>query len=202
MKRNRQLKSFIVVALVVAVSFISIAYATYEANLTIKGNITAKNSADAWNVVFQDKNGASSLSGTTGGSATTVSEPTFSGQSISGFQVNFFAPGDSVTYEFKVKNLGSSTAKLDEVNLGNVTCSVPEGSSATTQEATALCNELTFSLTKNDGSTVTTGTSLEQGASLDLKLSVVWSSTGTASLSDDIAIDVSESSFKFSQSVE
>ena len=89
MKNNRHLKSFIAVALIVAVSFISIAYATYEANLTIKGNITAKNSADAWNVVFQDKNGAGSLTGTTGGSAATATEPTLSGTSISGFQVNF-----------------------------------------------------------------------------------------------------------------
>ena len=38
--------------------------------------------------------------------------------------------------------------------------------------------------------------------SLDLKLSVTWSSTGTASLSGDVAIDVSESSFKFVQSVQ
>ncbi len=202
MKNNRHLKSFIAVALIVAVSFISIAYATYEANLTIKGNITAKNSADAWNVVFQDKNGAGSLTGTTGGSAATATEPTLSGTSISGFQVNFFAPGDSITYEFKVKNLGSSTAKLDSVTLGKLTCSVAAGSSATSEEATALCNELSFSLTKSDGDAVTTGLLLAQNESLDLKLSVTWSSTGTASLSGDVAVDVSESSFKFTQSVQ
>ena len=128
--------------------------------------------------------------------------PTLSGTSISGFQVNFFAPGDSVTYEFKVKNLGSSTAKLDSVTLGRLTCSVASGSSATSEEATALCNEFSFSLTKSDGEAVTTGLTLAQNESLHLKLSVTWSSTGTASLSGDVAIDVSESSFKFVQSVQ
>ena len=68
--------------------------------------------------------------------------------------------------------------------------------------ATPLSYELSFSLTKSDGEAVTTGLTLAQNESLDLKLSVTWSSTGTASLSGDVAIDVSESSFKFVQSVQ
>ena len=64
MEKERGIKILAVVALLVSVIGLSIAYAAYSATLLVSGTVTAKKSADAWNIRFSSTDGTST-SGTT-----------------------------------------------------------------------------------------------------------------------------------------
>lgn len=78
--------------------------------------------------------------------------------------------------------------------MGSLSCAPATGSKATQEEATAVCNELTYSLTG-----VTANSVLEDGTSTPVTLTLAWKSTGTATASDDIAITVGETTLIYTQ---
>ncbi len=199
MEKERGIKILAVVALLVSVIGLSIAYAAYSATLVVSGTVTAKKSADAWNVHFTATDGTSTLTPTLSGNATVGTAATLSDTSISAFNINFYAPGDSVTYEFKVNNDGAVDAVLSTITKGTLTCAPKANGTATQTEADNLCNDLTMSLTKSTGSDITTGTTLTSGASETYKLNVTWKSESTVSISDDIVVTIGQSSFVYVQ---
>lgn len=69
MEKNRNVKIYVIFALVISVMGLSIAYAAYSATLLISGTVTAKKSSDAWNVHFESTDGSTTLTPTLGGNA-------------------------------------------------------------------------------------------------------------------------------------
>ncbi len=199
MEKERGIKILAVVALLVSVIGLSIAYAAYSATLLVSGTVTAKKSADAWNVRFTATDGTSTLTPTLVGHATVGTAATVTDTSISAFNINFFAPGDSVTYEFKVNNSGAVDASLSTITKGSLTCAPKASGSATQTEADNLCKDLTLELTKSPSGEITTGTVLASGSAETYKLTVTWKSESTASISDDIVVTVGQSSFVYVQ---
>ena len=78
--------------------------------------------------------------------------------------------------------------------MGTISCAPASGSNATTEEANAICKELSYTLTG-----VTASDRLAAGKSKDLTLKLEWASTGTAVASDDIAITVGETTLIYTQ---
>ena len=108
MERNRKIKTLSLVALIVAVLGLGIAFAALSSKLTINGS--AKAQAGSWNIHF-----AKTLdmpTQTTGNASFT--EPTLSDTSILGFKATVTKPGDSVTYYFDIVNSGTVDALIED----------------------------------------------------------------------------------------
>ena len=108
MERNRKIKTLSLVALIVAVLGLGVAFAALSSQLTINGS--AKAQGGSWNIHF-----AKTLdmpTQTTGNASFT--EPTLSDTSILGFKATVTKPGDSVTYYFDIVNSGTVDALVED----------------------------------------------------------------------------------------
>ena len=123
-EKERGAKVIAIVALLIAVVGLTIGYAAYSTTLTIDGS--ANVDPASWDVHFAYKSG-NSLTATTTGNAVENTAPTLAATAISGFAVTLKAPGDSVTYDFSVKNGGTLDARLDTFTLGTLTLNVMGG---------------------------------------------------------------------------
>lgn len=196
MEKERGAKVIAIVALLIAVVGLTVGYAAYSSTLTING--TANVDPASWKVNFGYKTG-DSLTGTINGHATENTAPTLADTTISGFDVTLKAPGDSVTYNFLIKNSGTLNAKLANFTMGTLTCAPNASSSISPEDATKLCGELTYTLTYADGSTITTDTTLDAGNSKELVLKLEWPSASTLSVSDDVKVTIGTTTFVYQQ---
>ena len=94
---------------------ISIIWAAYTSNLTIRGTATAAGAR--WSVVFKDLEPA--VTGNTQAGITStareISAPRIVGNtSIEDFDITVKTPGDFVSYKFKISNEGTFDAMIDE----------------------------------------------------------------------------------------
>lgn len=174
MDKNREVKIIAVVALLVAVVGLSVAYAALSTTLEISGTATVN--AASWDVAFVKG------SATTTGDAV-FTEPTVSSTSISNYSVKLTKPGDSVTYTFKITNSGSIDATLGTVNIGTMSCSGTDSA-----EATTTCNNLTYSVTYSDGTAFRVGDSLTAGTTKEAKITVTFNSSATTVPSNAITV--------------
>lgn len=196
MEKERGAKVIAIVALLIAVVGLTVGYAAYSSTLTING--TANVDPASWKVNFGYKTG-DSLTGTIKGHATETTAPTLADTTISGFDVTLKAPGDSVTYNFLIKNSGTLNAKLANFTMGTLTCAPNASGSISQEAATKLCGELKYTLTYADGSTITTDTPLDAGDSKELVLKLEWPSASTLSVSDDVKVTIGTTTFVYQQ---
>ena len=196
--KDRNYKIITVLAMILAVTGLSIAYAAYTSTLRISGNVTARASEKSWNVKFDDLDYGKT------GSASITQAPTISATQISGFNVNFYAPGDAIEYTWNVSNLGIIDAELTAKSMGTLACAPAASSAATQEEANEFCKDLVFTITYADGSEIKIGDKISkaQGGTYSsdrMKLSVTWSKDSTIELNGDILVNVSESTFVYTQ---
>lgn len=198
MEKERGAKVIAIVALLIAVVGLTVGYAAYSSTLTING--TANVDPASWKVNFGYKTG-DSLTGTINGHATENTAPTLADTTISGFDVTLKAPGDSVTYNFLIKNSGTLNARLANFTMGTLTCAPNEGSKISPEDATKLCGELKYTLTYAGagGSTITTGDILNPNNSKELELKLEWPSASTLSVSDDVKVTIGTTTFVYEQ---
>ena len=198
MEKDRGFKIIAIAALLFSVVGLSIAYAGFTSTLTVEGTATA---ASAWKIKW-----ISLDSGTATGYAS-VENSTLAiqsgDQSISGFMGTVKAPGDTITYTWKVRNDGDINATLAGVTLGSLSCAPATGSSATQAEATALCGKLSVSFTY-DGTAVTSGTTgltlpLASKAEKPVTMVLTYAAGDAAEISGDVAITLSTTSFQYDQ---
>ena len=198
MEKERGAKVIAIVALLIAVVGLTVGYAAYSSTLNING--TANVDPASWKVNFGYKTG-DSLTGTINGHATENTAPTLADTTISGFDVTLKAPGDSVTYNFLIKNSGTLNARLANFTMGTLTCAPNEGSKISPEDATKLCGELKYTLTYAGagGSTITTGEILNPNNSKELELKLEWPSASTLSVSDDVKVTIGATTFVYEQ---
>ena len=200
MEKGRGTKALVVVTLLVSVLALSIAYAAYSATLLISGTVTAKKSSDAWNVHFESTDGSTTLTPTLGGNAKVTSSATLTETKISDFEITFYAPGDSISYDFEVKNTGSVDATLNKITLGSLSCSKATGTQQGTEtDANNLCGNLDMNIMKSDGNNISVGDKIPAGSSETYRLSIIWNESDTNIYENDIAISVGETTFDFVQ---
>ncbi len=196
MEKERGFRIIALVALIVAIVGLSFGYAAWSTTLTISGE--GKVSPATWDVHFAYKSGSSLTPTIVGNAASTGA--TLTATTVSGFTTTLKAPGDSVTYNWLVKNEGSLDAQLKTVTLGTISCSPSTGSTATQTEATSVCGELEYSLTYADGSAITVGDTLAKTTgSKELKMVLKWKDNSTVVPTDDIKVTVSTSTLVYEQ---
>lgn len=196
MEKDRGFKIIALIALVVAVAGLSFGYAAWSTTLTVSGS--AKVNPATWDVHFAYKSGSSLTPTITGNASSTGA--TLTSTAVSGFDITLKAPGDSVTYNWLVKNEGSIDAKLKTYNMGTISCAPATGSTATQAEANAVCNDLTYTLTYADGSAIAVNDTLVKNTgSKELKMTLQWKNTSSTTPTDDIKVTVSTTTMIYEQ---
>ena len=187
MEKGRKTKAVAIVALIVAVLGLTVAFAALSTTLTING--TAQVNTATWDIHFEDLSSA-----VTTGDASELTPPTIGvgeeskpNTHIGDFEIQLTKPGDSVAYTFDVKNNGTIDATLGTLTLGTPQCtSIAEPT--VENDATIVCDNLKFELTYTDGGTpVAQNDTLNKGETKNLTLKVSFD--GDELPTDDVSID-------------
>ena len=154
MERKRGQIVAVVIALVVAVVSLGVAFAAFSTTLTIGGTATVQ--ATTWDVFFAsasngNKPSSASALPTANVSKTGTGANVSNSLSASAFQwtATLKTPGDSVTYTFYARNAGDYNAKVRETLAPTLTCTYADESSAA-----AFCTaHVKYGIYKNSGCT-------------------------------------------------
>lgn len=154
MERQRGIKGLSIVALLVAIVGLSIAFAALSTTLTING--TAKVEASNWDVHYETTGGSQSgtVNGAPTGKATEVHPATLSATTVSGYEVVLKEPGDKMVYTWDVVNAGDIDATIETFIKPNPVCTpvnsegqvISEPTSEQSAAASLVCNNLTYTL--------------------------------------------------------
>ena len=161
MEKERRIKTLSLVALIVAVLGLTVAFAALSQTLTING--TASINSATWDVHFANLSEAS-----TTGDASVSTPPTLNATSISDFEAVLTKPGDSITYEFDIVNGGTIDATISnftedvgfctsligsQVNDDNDAsyCDLDDSNDVTESDISIANNNFTYTLTYKDG---------------------------------------------------
>lgn len=185
MEKERKIKALSLVALVVAVIGLTVAFAALSQTLTINGS--ANIDAATWDIHF-----ANLSTGATTGGASVVKEPSIKSNAdgkastvIGDYDVILTKPGDSITYTFDVNNAGTVDARLSVLTKAStLTC---ESNVGVDNDATIVCDGLTYSLTYTDSKkAVAQGDELNVGETKNMTLKLSYDSDELPS--DDVII--------------
>ncbi len=159
----------LIVAIVLVITGIGVAFAAFSQNLTISGTATVQTSS--WKVFFTNSSSGNDP-GSTGVSLTpTLSNTnnlTITAANVSNtlktasftWEGTLKTPGDKIMYTIYIRNTGSYTAKLTSINVPNLTCT--KGSS----NETTVCGKINYGVfTDTAGSTrLATGDTITAGS--------------------------------------
>lgn len=142
MDRDRSTKVIAIVALCVAVFGLSVGFAAFSNDLTIKSEATVKPNASDFDVNFSssdtsETDGTVTATSTAGVTAQDATINNATAPTISGIKVEFTEPGQSAKYSFFAHNAGKYNAFLNNVTFknakdanANIVCVAAEGTNA------------------------------------------------------------------------
>ena len=179
MERERKIKSMSLVAMIVAVLGLTVAFAALSQTLTINGSATID--AATWDIHYKAATGADTgkTKNTTTGAASAVNGD-LTGTTVSNLSATLTRPGDSVTFYWDVENAGDINAYISSlvpatISNSNLTCTgTAQDSAVATSDANKVCSVLQFSFKYVDGDAVAandTLTTAEGTKHLELKIS-------------------------------
>lgn len=116
MEKSKNYVVFGVLALVVSLVAVSLAYAGFTATLNINGTANVKSAK--WHVYFSNVNNV-----TNGATSSFTAQPTISGETLITWGAELATPGESVYFDFTTTNDGNFDAKLHTITIGTPTCS-------------------------------------------------------------------------------
>lgn len=122
MEKSRKTKVGILIFLLVMVVLLTVGFAAFGSELTIKSSAEVKGNENAFSVVFSaSKTEATGGDPVCSGNATggTFDQPT---TVLSGLTANFTEPGQKATWTVYSFNRGQFDAFLNSVTLGNIVC--------------------------------------------------------------------------------
>ena len=148
---QKRTKNILLVALVVGLVSMTVAYAAFSTTLTISSS--AKVAASKWDIRFANWTQVSvdNLNGGTS-DASVKASPSETATAITGIEVTFKKPGDAVRFTFDIQNQGDINAQLTGATGMTETVS---GVTKTVKcaNATPTANTATFDLAKKTGNT-------------------------------------------------
>lgn len=119
MEKSRKTKKIVLIVLLVVVVGLSIGFAAFTSQLTIRSSASVTGDSTTFKVVFSE-----SSTGVTGSSAVTGGKAeggTFSGTTLSGLTATFTQPGQTATWEVYAYNAGQFDAYLKQATIGTIT---------------------------------------------------------------------------------
>ena len=128
MEKQRQIKILSIVALVLAISAMTLGFAAFSTTLNISSSASVTPNSTNFSVVFS-ANPSSSVNTvepsytTEGATATPGKIVNSTSPTLTNLSANFTAPGQYVEYTLYIRNVGQYTAYLNNINyLGEKTC--------------------------------------------------------------------------------
>ena len=134
---------FVIAGLILSVGVV---YAALSTSLNISG--TTSVTGGGWNFKVSSV-GTNFSAKKTGRASYTL--PTISGTSLINYGATFVMPGDSVSFSFKLENIGNISGIIDSILYGTPKCTSSTGN---TSDANLICNNLEYSLTYLNGDQV------------------------------------------------
>ena len=175
MRRGKSVnyKLALIVALIVSTVAITIGYASFSEALKINGDAIVNHSS--WVIKFTNLQPASLL-----GTAEEITPPEIDAKAttLSGYNVKFTTPGDSVSYTFDVANEGTFKGKITSLDIATPICT-GNGDNAV-NDAANVCNHLLYTLTYSDGTALSVGDLLNSETSKTLILTLTYKDDITA----------------------
>lgn len=162
MQKDRGFRALAIAAICVAVVALSIGYAALSQNLDINGTATVK--GNNWDIHFENlikptvENGG--LVGTATEQTSSITTTTLM------FAASLTLPGDSITYDWDVKNAGTLDAKLSETPV------------LTGLDAATAAN-VTYTFTYLDGTAVLANDVITAGKTEHLRVTVTFNQSAT-----------------------
>ena len=190
MEKNQKVLAMSLVALLISLASIAIAFAAMSQDLYINGE--AEFNPASWDVRFN----TASLSKAEVGDGTGTT-PTITATTIGTYSVSLTKPGDAVRYTFNVENNGSLDAILAAISKNAPTCT---GMSTDPTDQAAdeamVCGNLIYTLTKstysgapvaiNDTLAKKSGTATQQ----TMVINIEYPSTMATVPTDDVMITI------------
>ncbi len=179
MKRGRRNLQVVLVAAILMVVGISVAFAALSTALNITTN-TVKNDPTGvtWNIGFTGTS-ATATPGGTSATGRTCGSATITSSAVTVAETTLSKPDDSCTYALTIKNSGTITGTLT-----GITPTKPTSTTcATASGGTMVCGNITYKLTSDSaGNTVvTTGGTLAANATRTVYLVVKYTGTTLSS---------------------
>lgn len=166
-KRFKKVVIFSLIAIFITISGLCVAFANQTAELKVIG--TAKVNKTKWEIKFDNLSTPTTMNGVTIDTAPTIqNDSTYIGD----YRIVFTKPNSSVSYTFDVVNNGTFDAKLNSLTIPTSVCT-GNGADATI-DATNVCNYLTYTLTKADGSPFSVNSIVSSENSVSLKLTLSY----------------------------
>lgn len=154
MEKERKAKILALVALIVAVLGLTVAFASLSQTLTING--TANMEPANWDIHLENLNVTEKgIAGTyyngVNGEAKIIKMPTISadGLSLTGFEVSLKKPGDGVSFDIDIVNAGDIDAKLEDIIFNGLSLSQFENECENADDSDACYNDAEKRLAKS-----------------------------------------------------
>ena len=150
MKENKRIKIYALIALTLSVLTISIAYAILSTSLEISGSANIQESS--WGFSLGQGISVNGHDYETTGSAI-YNKPVFDGVTAT-YNFSLAKPGDSVTYYFRILNIGSLPGEISSIVNSEPTCT---SSLNVTYDEELVCNNLLYEISYSDGTPIQAG---------------------------------------------
>ena len=174
MEKQRKIKVLSVVALIVAVLGLTVAFAALSQTLTING--TANVDAASWDIHFE------TISSNKNGDATINDFPHIAGTSITRINVTLTKPNDGVEFRTRIVNDGTVDAKIDSVEISPLceigspveSCDWNNDGQVTEEDVQKVNDNLFFSIAYDGGISLNKNDTLNAGETKQINISVAY----------------------------
>ena len=189
MEKQRQIKILSIVALVLAISAMTLGFAAFSTTLNISSSASVTPSSADFAVKFSTSqtslvtDAVAPSSKTTGITTTNGTIVNSVSPTLSNLSASFNSPGQYVEYTVYARNEGEYTAYLNNINyLGDKTCIASSGTTESLVQS--ACNSInikvTIGSTTYDDTTPISSHALAKGASETIKVRLEYAENGTA----------------------
>ena len=192
MEKERRIKVLSIIALIVAVLGLTVAFASLSKTLTING--TASVDAASWDIHFENLKEASY-----NGAEGVFDEPTLEGTTIKDIDLVVTKPNDYFAYNVDIKNSGTINAKISSVELSTLctlespveSCDWDNDGEVTEEDVNKVNENISFVILNDTGSQseLEVGTTLNAQESLPIVFGLLYGKTSISG--DDIQIEES-----------
>lgn len=189
---NNKVQNILLAVLAIGLIGLTVAYAALSQTLKITG--TAKVASQTWSVHFDNLKQSTKTGYATYDGATLVTDSALT--TISGIAGTLKTPGDSITYTFDIVNDGTIDANLESiVNYpSTLTCESDDS-----ENATAVCKDLSYTITYSDGTAIAANDVLKSGDTKSAKLIVTYASDSTTLATKDITVSGINATYNYVQ---
>ena len=193
--KDNYFKGLCIVAICIAVVGISIAYASLQQVLNISATGKVQSSEKSWKVHFV---AGSSSAGVVTGHAT-AGTMTLQDTSVSISGVVLKAPGDAVTYTFKVQNDGEIPAKISTYTPPSIVLSPSNSSASPSANTEAIKSYVKCEITYGGSGVPTKDDKLAAGASKEVTVKISYDASANLLPNQDINVSTGTASITYVQ---